>query len=336
MLSLTSPTALPLGTHRKWCLGLLAATALSSTAEAAITYTLHLDGVDAGIADQVSQATAEAVALYNAHGQFDKHLHVYWNAGVPTAQANYDGVMTFGGQRNTRVALHEISHTLGIGTYWNYWNLMVNGAWQGQHANTLLASFDGAGAQMRGDSMHIWPYGLNYDSEDSYDNRIRHIRIVAAMRCDMGIGSCESAVSDDPLVGSNRVITNRATGLVLDAIGNDNGADMIIYQDWGNPNQRWQINAVGDGTYTFTSMQANGRALDTWNWGTTNGTRISLYDAWNGDPQRFTIEEVESGWYRITPAIAPDQCVHAHGFWNAAPVVTWQWWGGHNQQWSIQ
>jgi len=314
----------------------LAATAFASAPlQADLTYTLHLDGVDPGIAAQVSNSMAEATAVYNRYGDFDKHLNVYWNGGVPTAQANYDGVITFGGSRHTRVALHEISHTLGIGTVWNYANLMVDGVWQGEVANELLSRFDGENSKMHGDGWHIWPYGLNYDNEDGEQNRIRHVMIVEAMRCDMGIGPC-ALTNEDPIAGRNRLIVNRATGLVLDAPGNAQGTDMIIYKDWGGANQRWNITKVNEGVYTLRSEQAGGLALDTWNWGTVNGTEIKLFDYWGGGPQQFYIEEVESGWYRITPLIAPNQSVHAHGYWNNARVITWNWWGGQNQQWSIK
>ena len=40
---------------------------------------------------------------------------------------------------------------------------------------------------LHGDSVHIWPWGLNYDNEDGFGERIKHIRIMAAVRCDMGI-----------------------------------------------------------------------------------------------------------------------------------------------------
>ncbi|MBN1515302.1 putative Ig domain-containing protein [Candidatus Sumerlaeota bacterium] len=152
-----------------------------------VTYTLHLDGVDSGIASQISASMAEAVALYNQYGSFNKSLNVYYNSGVPTAQASYNGTIEFGGSRNTRVALHEILHTMGTGTYWAYGNLMTGGTWDGAYANARLSEFDGAGSILHGDSVHFWPYGLNYDTEDSFLARYRSVRMMAALRCDMGI-----------------------------------------------------------------------------------------------------------------------------------------------------
>lgn len=307
---------------------------LAASTQARITYSLHLNNVDGNIAGQISRSMAEAVDLYNANGTFNKHINVYYSSGVPTAQANFDGVLTFGGSRNTRVALHEISHTLGVGTHSAYWSLMTSGRWHGPVTNNLLSQFEGQDAQLHGDSQHIWPYGLNYDREDSTTSRQRHIKIVEAMRCDMSIGPCPG--TGFRIEGSNRIITNRASGKVLDSNGNDNGSNLIIYTDYRTANQRWNITSHGNGEYSISSMQSGGKAMDTWNWGTSNGTNMALYESWGGGSQRFYIQEVESGWYRITPVIAPDQCVDAYGTGNAANVGTWTWWGGHNQQWSIQ
>jgi hypothetical protein len=187
---------------------------------------------------------------------------------------------------------------------------------------------------MNGDSQHIWPYGLNYDSEDSATNRVRHILIVQAMRCDMGIGPCQGGGGG--ITGTNLAIVNRASGKVLDAFGNSNGSNVIIYTDYGTANQRWNISDLGGGEYSIRSAQSGNRSLDVWNWGTTNGTNIALYGYWGGDPQRFYIDEVASGYYRITPVISTGQCLDANGTANESNVSTWSYWGGTNQQWAIE
>ena len=104
---------------------------VSSSVFADITYTLHLDGVDSSIAAQITASVQEAVALYNQHGSFNKSLNIYYSPDLGlTAQANYYGTITFGTQRSTRVALHEMGHTMGVGTYTgspSYWDMMVDG-----------------------------------------------------------------------------------------------------------------------------------------------------------------------------------------------------------------
>ncbi len=59
-----------------------------------ITYTLHLDGVDQGIRSQLEYSVAEAVGLLQSIRFFQQTPQYYYSAGVPTAQANFDGVIT--------------------------------------------------------------------------------------------------------------------------------------------------------------------------------------------------------------------------------------------------
>jgi hypothetical protein len=136
---------------------------------------------------QIIYAMDGAVAEYNRYGTFNKALTANYNAGVPTAQAGYSGWIDFGAARSFRVALHEISHTLGVGTYWNYCNQTSNGVWTGPNALWQVRQLDGPTASLSTDCTHFWPYGLNYDNEGGTENFRRHVLIVEAMRRDMGI-----------------------------------------------------------------------------------------------------------------------------------------------------
>ena len=135
-----------------------------------------------------------AVAQYNRYGTFAKHITVNYNSGVPTAQANYDGWLEFGANasyQNYRTALHEISHTLGVGTTWQWRaNLSVatgTGTWTGTNGIAQIQAFDGPGATITSDGTHFWPYGLNYDNEGSTESYRRHVLMMRALRKDMGI-----------------------------------------------------------------------------------------------------------------------------------------------------
>lgn len=135
-----------------------------------------------------------AVAQYNRYGTFTKHLTVNLNSGVPTAQANYDGWIEFGtnaSYQTYRTALHETSHTLGVGTTWQWRaNLSVptgTGTWVGANGEAQIQALDGAGAVITSDGTHFWPYGLNYESEGNTENYRRHVLMMRAFRRDMGI-----------------------------------------------------------------------------------------------------------------------------------------------------
>ncbi|TAE76962.1 MAG: hypothetical protein EAZ65_08170 [Verrucomicrobia bacterium] len=162
---------------------------LATAARAQLTWSLA-SGNESWPADKraaIVAAMDAAVAIYNDHGYFPKTLWANYSPGVPTAQASYSGWIDFGGSIGTRVALHEISHTLGVGQV-AAWNSNRSGnTWTGTFANNRVKLFNGASATLSADTQHFWPYGLNYDSEDGATNRVRHVKMVSAMRRDMGI-----------------------------------------------------------------------------------------------------------------------------------------------------
>jgi autotransporter-associated beta strand protein len=163
---------------------LAAAAALSRNADAALTFNVEPNGwPNAAHRNAAAAAIQSAVNRYNAYGDFGNYnIYVYYNAGIPTAQANYLGSIGFGGTYpNERVTMHELAHYLGSGTYGT--------PWDGARGEALIDQFDGLEATLQGDSQHFWPYGLNYDSEGAEINKQRQVAMVYAQRADMGIGS---------------------------------------------------------------------------------------------------------------------------------------------------
>lgn len=136
---------------------------------------------------RIVDAMNEAVAFLNKHGNFKKHVTANNSPGTPTADANYDGWINWGGSISRRVALHEISHTLGVGTHGEWHNNIKDGKWTGRHAIKQLREFDGPDAILYADRMHFWPYGLNFDNESSPEADLRFVKMVEALRKDMGI-----------------------------------------------------------------------------------------------------------------------------------------------------
>ncbi|MBN2784851.1 MAG: immunoglobulin domain-containing protein [Pontiellaceae bacterium] len=156
--------------------------------KADVTYSLTFDPASSAEAKTVADSVAEAVAIVNTYGSFNKHWTVYYNPGVPTAEANYTGYMAFGGTRNTRVVFHEGAHTLGMGTTTSYASLISSGVWAGQYGNQAqFDTYNNYADGLHGDGHAIWPGGFNYDSEDGYIERIWMLRIMSGIRCDMGI-----------------------------------------------------------------------------------------------------------------------------------------------------
>lgn len=172
------------------CVFICAMNAFSSSSIKEISYTLvSPETWPEDVRERITESMDEAADLYNKYGQrkFRKRLRISYNPGVPTADGNYNGSIRFGSMINTRTAMHEIAHTLGIGQHRRYLELMEDGEWAGRRAMRKLKEFDGDAAVLKGDRQHFWPYGLNYDKEDGKENRKRHVLIVYAMLRDMDI-----------------------------------------------------------------------------------------------------------------------------------------------------
>lgn len=156
-----------------------------------------LNGYDAWPADvqtRLSEAAKEAARYYNCYGNFDKFVWVNYNPGVPTAQANVDGWMSFGSNPTSQslpTMMHEIAHTLGVG-YYPWQELTQNGRWTGKTVTDFLLNVPveerDTGINdtfLNADRLHFWPYGLNYRSEYKTEwSLINHVRIVWAIQQD--------------------------------------------------------------------------------------------------------------------------------------------------------
>lgn len=157
------------------------------SAAATITWTLERAGnptEDQRTAyDLITRAMNAAVARYNNLSDLGKTITVRYDPGVPTADGNINGTIRFGNRSymNERTALHEIAHTIGVGTSSGWSRLGGSGTWTGAQATALVRQFDGASAKISTGGGHFWPYGLNYDNEFSNTAADRHVRIVAAM-----------------------------------------------------------------------------------------------------------------------------------------------------------
>jgi hypothetical protein len=132
-----------------------------------VTYTL---GIDSAANPQpyrlIKIAMDSACVYFNRYTPFKGNISVYYNAGIPTAQASYHGSIGFG--PNTRymwvgTAMHEMCHFMGSGTTSTWQSKIVNGVWTGATASALLVSL--TGETLKGDSQHFWPYGVNQKEE---------------------------------------------------------------------------------------------------------------------------------------------------------------------------
>ncbi len=140
--------------------------------------------------DLIVPAMDKAVQYYNCYTNITKADTVTYDPSVQTADGNINGSIRFGGTDYMEyiTAMHEISHTVGIGTAPKWASLVVNGIFTGQHATDQLRAITGNSTdQLNADTQHFWPYGLNYTSEvKSEADVIDHCYMVAAIRLDEG------------------------------------------------------------------------------------------------------------------------------------------------------
>jgi Ricin-type beta-trefoil lectin domain-like len=323
------------------------------------------------IRNQIINSMNEAVAIYNANGFFDKHVTANYNPGVPTAQAGYSGWIDFGGHRHTRVALHEICHTLGVGTYWSWNGNAFN------RANALLKLYHGQGAWIGADGAHFWPYGLNYDNEDFGLARLRMCRMVAALRFDMGIvgdsdgdgmaddweifnfGNLAQAGWADPdgdgvsnfdeyttdtdpnvgLVKANHTyrFTARHSGKVFDVDGarTIDGANVHQWQWVGVDAQKWTAYHLGGGWWKVVNVNS-GKVLELAGMSTADGGNVQQWSWVNNYGQQWRFADSGVSGYVSLYNRNSGKVVEVYGIStaNAANVVQWGDWRGDNQRWA--
>ena len=237
---------------------LLATVMLPSVVRGALTFTIGGSWDSQARSDSAWWAMNNVVNRYNVYGDFGNYnIWVYYNSGIPTAQASYEGSIGFGGTwPNDRVTQHESNHYLGSGTYWNWYNMWTSSyIWTGSKVNKLIQQFDGEGAVIRQSGAHFYGYGLNYDSEVPNDSiYMRNIAIMYAMRQDMGNG-----VYADPWSATNVTLT------ASDPVGTSafnwfgGGWSNSSYQGWSDKYFAHPGAAYYTGDYTLRTP------LDTYN-----------------------------------------------------------------------
>jgi hypothetical protein len=140
----------------------------------------------------ITIAMDSACYYYNKYTTFTANIYVYYNAGIPTAQAGYRSSIGFG--PNTRymyvgTAMHEMAHYMGSGTTTAWQSYCVGGYWTGPQTKALLKLLTGEDLKCDNNDnpIHFWPYGINQKEEVTSANvLIIHAKLVNAMKTDCG------------------------------------------------------------------------------------------------------------------------------------------------------
>lgn len=237
---------------------------------------------------KIESAMDSALFLYNKYTTLTKKITVYYDTGVPTAQANFDGVISFGSNRSYMVvitAMHEMGHVFGVGTTSQYVNAIVNGVFTGAQATAKIKEISGdPAAKVSGDKTHFWPYGLNYANEvHSEQDLIRHCLIVDAMYKDL---------FREEIYFAGKIKANDGRCLVR--------VDYSLrLGDCEGAKAQAKIVQLGEKSpYTYR-LEFGDLVLDIPNEQTTPNVEVGLYN-WNGkNHQRFTLETNQEGLVRL-------------------------------------
>jgi len=255
-----------------------------SNASAKVEY--HLNKVDNPSEDEldayskISAAMDSAVFLYNKFTHLSKHIEVYYNAGVQTADASYNGTMRFGSNRSymkVRTAMHEMGHIMGMGTTDEYRNMFVDKVFQGPKTQALVKELTGdPTAEIHGDSQHFWPLGLNYDSELTCEEDLfNSARIVESMyqeifKVEFYMTARVRYLSDDKCMG----------------LTSSNGIEMMDCEGGATVVKIWTM-GESPATHRFEFGE---RVLDVPNESTAAGVILGTY-SWNGGAhQKYVFE----------------------------------------------
>ena len=259
--------------------------ALSVTSFAEVTYVLHkssnptADEQDAY--KRITTVMDSAVKLYNTYSHLSKYINVYYSPGVPTAEASSNGDLRFGENRSYMVvptAMHEMGHTMGIGTTSEYWAACQDGVFRNDKVQEKLRELSGKPSdELHCDNQHIWPYGLNRASEvESEKDLIIHVQLVEFIYQQLfkeaffGEGRIES-VADHKCMG----------------ITADNALELM---DCSKKETYVKIFSVGDNPVTYY-VQLGSRVIDIPNESTAAGVKASTYGYNGGSHQRYVFED---------------------------------------------
>lgn len=265
-------------------MGAVCAFASVTFAAGHVSYTLHKSANPTADEQEayklITIAMDSAMYYYNKYTNLSKYINVYYSTGVPTAEASSNGDLRFGKDRNymyVGTAMHEIAHTMGMGTTSEYQKMMVNGVFQGQKAQALLREIDGADAELHGDSQHFWPYGINYRSEvHSEQDLINHAKIVNAMYQDIFKEAFYKTVRIMMAGGSFNCMGITSTN-ALELMDCKSKATII------------DLYTIGDNPVTYR-IELGDRVVDIPNESTAAGVVASTY-GWNGGAhQRYILE----------------------------------------------
>jgi hypothetical protein len=325
------------------------------------TFTMNIDS--ASLPAHYNRIKAAMTSACNYHNNLTSIVStksVNYGSGTPTAEASYGGWMRFGpseSYQRTGTALHEMSHTIGVGQHSNWTSntyYRADGKWLGERTTALLNFMrplhgDNTYAEIHGDSQHFWPFGINGASEDTGADLLYVMNSLLgqamgedglpptsaynfatpAYTFDLAEGKKYYIKNEDPRAGRDTTfVIETPTGKLVyrtmtasEALANDSAAWYITF----NPQTRYySIQNVATGKY-FTYVSSSETSMQSVSGAGLNATRISS----DGLPNNANM------WFQLlagrgsTWVGADTVAVKMKGFWiihpqNSATPYVWR------------
>lgn len=141
-----------------------------------VGYTLNRCDDD-GVNNRLTEAGDLAVYYWNNLTSIQGfHATLNYSPGTPTADCSYGGWVRYGSDtqyQSIHTTLHEWTHGVGVGTIAEWYNnadMRANtsrGQWLGERATEVVQFLaNNTTSVLSGDNQHMWPYQMNYASED--------------------------------------------------------------------------------------------------------------------------------------------------------------------------
>jgi hypothetical protein len=119
------------------------------------------------------------------------------------------------------------------------------------------------------------------------------------------------------------------------AIGSKNDGGRLRTHDYtGQPNQQWNITALGGGYYLLVRVDS-GKALNVPGGKTEDGVALVQGDVTKGPSQKWKIEKIENGIWKLTAEVS-GKALAVGGEGDKGAIIQTTYNGTHEQQWKIE
>ncbi len=131
-------------------------------------------------------------------------------------------------------------------------------------------------------------------------------------------------------------LVNRKTGKAIDVAGRskEDGGKLTQFQYGGQPNQQWNISALGGDFYLLVGVES-GKAINVPQGTTEDGVALLQGNVNKGPTQKWKIERIENGIYKLTAEVS-GKVITVTADANSSAIVQRAYSGAHEQQWKIE